>query len=712
LAGYNYTGKPGDMSRQVLEFWSDLAPKYAMVSGSLVRNPYQDSEVAYFKMGLQPRGNMTLTHASVSRFNYPSPLDLYGVAPEVRAALMRADYRYFEEEAVLRTGKSLQLPVSDFVEFVWCDRLPKTEQTTPMTLQQMCLRKISRYRMALGRYRHDEHNPQEVGRLPAVSAMANLYQTHKSADAVLLLNKNTHKPPAAFAELTPLIPKAIQMLYKKMGVKKFGKIRSRLSLKDLIGMALHASAGLNKGTEKNVKVQSSVFGEEKVRITPSGQKHDTFPSDLRAVYDFVVYGIEPHINFNVTNKNEVFTSAKHVKDDAKYDAWCRKVRNFVIPSSVFILLERLVTKVRHLMERGKNIRIGSKWAHGGMDKVAEVLRANLGNCFQKLWESGDIEAFDHSVLGILVDIFMSTMLIHEKPGSEDYNVKERVCRFLLKNLLARVTHVFGEVWVIQRGGVPSGIYDTSHLDSWVTFFYWSLFCLHTIVTAPEELQDKLEQIFWDDMDLACYGDDQVYCKGRCPEAEVFNIIRFSEFLSRYFGVVMRDLESGQPFCSVALNGYMLRPGQVFLKHYAVRNPYHYEVNQPNFLPYRSTFDYVVKAAWGREVKARDSFDVVLSIIGHAYGTYASNRDAWISLRLFYEELLIGLGTGHDSVMKEVRSRVETADLKKFRQMGVTDSELMNGFPTWRTLISRNLKDDGYHASRRIDPDVDSDLHFE
>jgi len=214
------------------------------------------------------------------------------------------------------------------------------------------------------------------------------------------------------------------------------------------------------------------------------------------------------------------------------------------------------------------------------------------------------------------------------------------------------------------------------------------------------------------MDLACYGDDQVYCKGRRPEAEVFNIIRFSEFLSRYFGVVMRDLESGQPFCSVAANGYMLRPGQVFLKHYAVRNPYYYETNQPNFLPYRTTFDYIVKAAWGREVKARDSFDVVLSIIGHAYGTYAANRDAWISLRLFYEELLIGLGTGHDSVMKEVRSRVETADLKKFRQMGVTDSELMNGFPTWRTLISRNLKDDGYHASRRIDPDIDSDLHFE
>lgn len=706
FSSFYYKGIKGSMTAQILEFHAKLGTEYRLEAGVPVLHTFGDSEVGYFKSRLKKNGNIDLTYASVPKFNLPMPTLLSLPAPEVRVALMKADYRYFASECLRQFGRAIVLPVSSFIETVWCNRLPQKYQTEVMSLQSMCLRKVSRYRMAFGLYRKNEWDKTEVGRPTAISATEGLYDGHKYVDAVLKLNADTHKPTEAFSEIAHMAPDVIDAMYKKMG-KTLGQQESKFDLRDLKRVKLHASAGLNKGLERK-----SVIDDEEVRVSPCGQKFDIFQQDVAAIYDFIVSGREPQIYWNVVPKSEVFTASSKQHCDVKFTAWRNKVRTFVVPSSVFIHMEALVSPNRQINDRGGMNCIGMAWCHGGMDELAKKLGATLENCFKKLWASGDISAFDHSVKAFLIEMYYSTMQIYERPGGENYEVRKRIAKFLSKTLLNRVVHLLGEIWGVQRGGVPSGMLNTSSIDTWVMILYWVWFCLYTIATADEVIQDRLEAYFWEVLRMAGYGDDQVYFKGETKDLrDYFSIHAFKRFLSKFFGVDLRDEEDDQPFCSLVRNGYITDAGQVFLKHFAVLNESK-KSNQPHFLPYRETFDYVAKSVWGRQAKQRDAFDVILSILGHAYGTYASNYDAYISLRLFYEELIKSLGGETGDIMEKVRSRITLADLKRLRQTGITDREILRGFPTWEELELRNELQPGYHKqSWKMEENVEDDYHF-
>jgi len=96
----------------------------------------------------------------------------------------------------------------------------------------------------------------------------------------------------------------------------------------------------------------------------------------------------------------------------------------------------------------------------------------------------------------------------------------------------------------------------------------------------------------------------------------------------------------------------------------------------------------VRAINGRETKSRDQIDVLLSIVGHAYGTYASNRDAYDRLYLIYSEILVSLGDKLHDVPRMMEERMTYEDLKKLRQSDITVEQLLDGFPSWDTLVKK------------------------
>jgi len=145
-----------------------------------------------------------------------------------------------------------------------------------------------------------------------------------------------------------------------------------------------------------------------------------------------------------------------------------------------------------------------------------------------------------------------------------------------------------------------------------------------------------------------------------------------------------------------------------LKHSFILNPCK-DAGQCNFLPFRESREFIIRAVWGRETKARDSIDVLLSIIGHAYGTYASNYDAYKRLRYFYEELVKRMKIPYGQVMRNVASRVNRRDLRKMRQLGITTDEILRGFPKWETLIAKNTMDWAYHDNIRTNIE-DTDIY--
>jgi len=91
-----------------------------------------------------------------------------------------------------------------------------------------------------------------------------------------------------------------------------------------------------------------------------------------------------------------------------------------------------------------------------------------------------------------------------------------------------------------------------------------------------------------------------------------------------------------------------------------------------FLPFRESREFMIRAIWGRETKSRDGFDVLLSTIGHAYGTYASNKDAYKRLLYLYEELVKEMKIPYGQTLRQVHSRISRNDLKKTSTAGDID----------------------------------------
>jgi len=94
--------------------------------------------------------------------------------------------------------------------------------------------------------------------------------------------------------------------------------------------------------------------------------------------------------------------------------------------------------------------------------------------------------------------------------------------------------------------------------------------------------------------------------------------------------------------------------------------------------------------------------VLLSVIGQAYQTYASNRDAYDRLYLLYTRILVVIQDS-SSLESRMRSRITSQDdLRKIRQMGITADELVSGFPTWDRLVAKNIYDPEYQEISRSD----------
>jgi len=218
----------------------------------------------------------------------------------------------------------------------------------------------------------------------------------------------------------------------------------------------------------------------------------------------------------------------------------------------------------------------------------------------------------------------------------------------------------------------------------------------------------LEDAFFNAIRAVFYGDDHLWNKGKGLAAQYFSADQFARFCERYFGVIIRDIVTGATFCSDVVNGELSRKGCTMLKHQFILNPCKDE-GQSTFLPFREWKEFLIRAVWGRETKNRDGLDVMMSCVGHAYGTYASNPEAYLRLRLLFECLVRELKIDPNQAIIESFRKFEVTDLKKLRQLGVSVDELLTGFPSWEKLVEKNKLDWAYldNIVSNIDAGLDS-----
>jgi len=558
------------------------------------------------------------------------------------------------------------------------------------SLQALCIRMDSAFHWACG---------LTCGRPHVVSATSELYP-RKDAKAMLAIARPLvgDRPKEALK----FLPQAMDHLYRLMKVDLDIKKKVPFSLRPLRDMYLGASKGQDSGKERQIPASEDL--PHPVKVSAKGKKADSFEQDLLAILEFVRNGKVPSVQWTQPKKVENFYSWVHQLSPEAYLKWKEKVRAFNVPNSIFIIMEKLVSQLRHLIERGNVIQIGRAWAHGGGDVLAFLLEATMQNCFNPEWVEGDIKHFDQGVLEIFVNLFYSSMNLHLDPEEPDTWIYEMIIKFLLSNIIQRITKLFADLWAIVFGGVPSGAYNTSHMDSWIMALYFCLFCVYQVMTCPEEQREELETEFQLIVRVIVYGDDHLYRKGMFLGSKYFSGHAFAAFMKKFFNVEVRDIKDGISFASVQRMGWIIMMGATFLKHQFVVNE-NKSVGQPNFLPFRESREFLARAVWGRITKPRDHIDTLLSILGQTYGTYASNRDAYDRLQLFYLELLSEI-PDISNLRQDLRDRITVDELKKIRQMGMTAEDLLSGFPSWDQLVQHNVMDWSYHDTKSLPVDLE------
>jgi hypothetical protein len=642
----------------------------------------------YFKAKITKESSIKVIDAPMKVApSWPVDVVLPTPSREIQEALKRSDFIDFDELGYGYSWKEMET-------YVWSDETPLIPGTaTPehpegareiRPLWAMALRMNSKWFWACGKTN---------GRPHAVSAMANMYP-RKLPDAILQFDRT--EPTQRMREALDLIDPILSNMYRMMGIDLTQKREWKCSMKSCKDMFLGAASGLMPAESDIIKIAH----EEYVKISNRGKKIDFHEQVLLQLYKFIIFGIRPNVVWVLPPKNEVFFEQMKQWINMDWAGFVNKLRLFNIPSSIFIYLERMGFLERHLLERGKQIRIGGKWSHGGGDSLAECLGININNCWEKgIWE-GDFKKFDQSVRNTLQKIYYSQATIHFDETSADFPILERIIQFIVEIACYRVTYIMSNIWIVIEGSIASGKLNTSHCDSWITSFVFSGFMMWMLFKTPIEMQEELEAYMIAIIKLVTYGDDHLYRVGISKWSVMFGGDQWAYYCKTYWNMDVRDLKLVS-FCTQHSNGWITEVGACFLKYVQVINE-NTNPGQPTFLPYRETRDFVVRAVYSREPKVRDSVDVMLSVIGQAYSTYASNKNAYVRLRNFYVQLYEGL-TVRTGLKEKMAERLQDAqDIRRIRQMGITPEELIQGFPSYEHLEAKNTVDKAYLDNSRTD----------
>jgi len=608
--GFEFTSHAKDKQEQLLHISSKIAASIGLKDGQLMSIAAPDTDKQLLEMAIGAKSDVQLVTPPFNYSSCPEPLELVDPDPVVRAGVKAADFAYLKA----RYDPGNQLYSWDYFEDkVW-------RESGAITLQSLILKRDSMYHWAFGKTN---------GRPHAISAMSRLYP-EKLAKATTKLIRTQGLPEVA-REIIPLIPEALDWLYRAMRIKEFRTQTATISITTLQRMYLGASDGLKTGKNKDFQTEEGI----KLKRSHCGKKLEQLEPNLRQFLSSLRTGRMPEVVNNTVPKNEMYFSWSKQYSSESYAAWIEKLRLFIIPSGVFNIMEQLVSKIRMLIERGWVIQIGHKWPHGGADRLAHVLGINKQNCEDDVINEGDYTSLDVSIQEFLTNWYYSFGLIHEKPGTPQYAIKHQILQWVIKQQAVRLQRIFADMWCAVTGEVASGYFNTSHCDSWVTALLFFLFIVVTISTSRITDRERLQEVCLMMVHFICYGDDFLYNMSKYPEIQAYiNAHNFKAFLMKFFRMEIRDLKVGIPFVSKIFEGWLSRVGASFLKHYFIINPNH-GVGQSWLLPFRESREVLTRAIYGREVKYRDAVDVLLSIIGHAYGTYAANKDCYQRLKLLF-----------------------------------------------------------------------------
>jgi len=611
----------------------------------------------------------------------------FEMSPEIHHVVKMAD------RLDVRSRTGLEFPKS-----VWEEAFQDHSVEIP-SLQALALRARSMYCSTLRKVN---------GKNRWFNAALGLFEKKKWVNTLLTQQSGAHSPPDLFADVWQHAAEIEAYLDMKMGLDEYVGKRDHPITLEPVGKAYMGSAGgLDQGERVNVSLPGGTL-----KVSPTDKKFTKVISDIDRMGDFLAGGPEPAVYYNCAPKHEMkyhdrkTWERQNTEDLAKMEAKLAKCRVFVIPNSVLTAAERSVCTPVFQLEQQPPVMIGFKWGHGGADRLAELLGINPDDEWKKILADGDISGFDHGVFKILLDWYFKRLSRYDKPSTPMAEMREKIIEFIRKNITTRYTHFVMGLWFIVLGGVPSGCFNTSHMDSIINMFYLISFFVHTIKNAAPEHVHILEEAMVDDLLFVVYGDDFVYRVGRNPIVlTYFHVERYALFLKKYYNITLRDFGM-RSFLSLLQDGDFAIEGTIFLRHRLILNPNKGE-RQPRYLPCRATDEYIIRAVVGKAQPGRTVLDIMLSVIGHAYGTYAANRDAYDKLSCLFSSCVFFLDTAPSYALAKIWDTMSEDSIRDMRRKGIGKEEIIRGFPTWEDLVKKNEIDKAYH-SKNVSEDCEWD----
>lgn len=541
------------------------------------------------------------------------------------------------------------------------------------------------------------------------AALTNIYEK-----IPVQLEKN-NQPTRDFSDrakelLNRCLPGALDMMYDYMGVNKYkNSIEWKWSERLVYQLA---PCGLNASGYRSCPryVDKSVPGVTKV-YSGIGKKVEQYPYACAEVYKlgqkaYMDPGVDlehPDIHSYIVPKQEkqcVYTpwgKQKHIEQEDVNN----KVRFFYLLSYVVTIAAAVIGKIRHYIERGKAIKIGMTWWYGGANLIAEQLGIKFSK--EMIWEDGDYSGQDRTINRGWLTLYMAGNSRYTKfPTPRDRAVHDALTVLVAKRLSVKFTNVFGKIWRVVYGGMPSGATDTSHGDSWIVACLFFLYIEDVIQKNPKIRKAVLLALRLGQLVIIIYGDDHVIGVLKSLHAYI-NERGFSFFVKYYFDMVIRNMRQSRSLLSIVRrDGTTCGSGIVFLQKYLIKNTI--DPKLPDILPFRPIEKTVIKCAYGSKGDKWCVTDYAIAAIGMAYDSQGTNPVAYDFCREMFHTCMENIEDKHAYTKYYADTVKDTSLTRIIRKAQIPVELIREGFPSLRTLYDMHINDEsrnGKYASSKV-----------
>lgn len=533
-------------------------------------------------------------------------------------------------------------------------------------------------------------------------AQEDLYP-YKLAKVIKKYNKPTHLMPVLMKQNKQLLAIGMEMLAEAAGWDKiFGTVswNYEKAVSECLKVSFDASAGGRPGPNTwDIEVGSKEKIEVIKHVGVRGKKLEQIQYASRVIDAAVNKFNETGVLELPTSYNKVVVKSEvhHANDNSlkELERVRDKAREFFIPDLVTILVSQLVQGYRQKIERGKIIAIGRDWHHGGMEDFAKDM---LYDDPEMRWVTFDISGYDTSVVKIFLELYSRYARMYMKFDTKlDKELFLAFLDYSTKNLTTKIVQMVGNIWRVVEGVMPSGAYETSHGDSWITALVY--YCMIAYYYTTDSEFKKVYTANKKRIKLAVYGDDNVFGFPKQLQ-KWFTKLNIEAFFFNFANFTIRDFEIHKQFLSVPDGrGNLLHKGVVFLQKYAIRLPVKFNYpGMPEIVHFRPLATNMKKFAKGSG-DFRTGLDYFLSALTGVYDN-PFNQPWYEACAHFYQAFKQPDGWEKD--VKQLLREKGGYVTKMLRKMNMNPNVLFEGFPTPTAIVNISIRNPDKHINHMKD----------